>query len=52
MLAAFVGTGFELRPSVEGMKKWGSFMQEERTLSPLRVLSRFVFGQRFNFIHC
>lgn len=45
-----MGTGFEIRPSVEGMKKQAVFMREKKILNPLKALSRFSFGQRMNFI--
>lgn len=45
-----MGTGFEIRPVVEGMKKQAMFMQEKKILNPLKALSRFSFGQRINFI--
>lgn len=52
MSAACVGIGFEIRPSVKGMKKRSLFVQEKRFLIPLRAFSRFAFEQRINFIQC
>lgn len=49
MPAAFVGTGFEIGPRVEGMKKPAVFMREKKILTPLKALSRFSFGQKINF---